>query len=76
MKKILICLIDVYKKYFALGLMYVFGKGCRFQPSCSQYTKEALGKHGAIKGGLLSVKRVLKCHPFGNAGYDPVPELV
>ncbi|MDP3994391.1 MAG: membrane protein insertion efficiency factor YidD [bacterium] len=73
MKKILIYLINVYKKYFALVLIYVFGKGCRFQPSCSQYAKEALGKYGVLKGGLMSIKRLLKCHPFGSAGYDPVP---
>jgi len=76
MKKILICLINIYKKYFALGLTYLFGKGCRFQPSCSQYAREALEKYGVVKGGLLSVKRILRCHPFGNSGFDPIPKFV
>ena len=47
---------------------------CRYQPTCSHYTKEALLKHGLLKGGLLSVKRIFSCHPWGGKGYDPVPE--
>ncbi|MFY8184583.1 MAG: membrane protein insertion efficiency factor YidD [Bacteroidia bacterium] len=46
---------------------------CRFQPTCSQYSIEALKKHGALKGGWLSLKRIFKCHPWGPHGYDPVP---
>lgn len=46
---------------------------CRYQPTCSQYSKEALQKHGLFKGGWLSVKRIFSCHPWGGSGYDPVP---
>lgn len=46
---------------------------CRFAPSCSQYAIESLQKHGAIKGGWLATKRLLRCHPWGGQGYDPVP---
>jgi uncharacterized protein len=46
---------------------------CRFSPSCSQYAIEAVKKHGAFKGGYLGVKRMMKCHPWGPHGYDPVP---
>lgn len=46
---------------------------CRFSPTCSAYAKEAISKHGVFKGGYLSVKRILKCHPFHPGGYDPVP---
>jgi putative membrane protein insertion efficiency factor len=46
---------------------------CRYSPSCSQYAIEALGKHGAIKGGWLALKRILRCHPWGGHGLDPVP---
>ena len=46
---------------------------CRFAPTCSAYALEALEKYGALRGGLLSLKRVLKCHPFHKGGYDPVP---
>ena len=46
---------------------------CRFYPTCSQYALEALEKYGALKGGYLSVRRVLRCNPFHKGGYDPVP---
>lgn len=46
---------------------------CRFTPTCSQYAVEALRKHGAIKGSWLAIKRILRCHPWGGSGYDPVP---
>jgi uncharacterized protein len=45
---------------------------CRFVPSCSEYALEAVGKYGALKGSLLTIKRILKCHPFHPGGYDPV----
>ena len=47
---------------------------CRFRPTCSAYAIEALEKHGALKGTLLAVRRLVRCHPFTEAGYDPVPE--
>ena len=47
---------------------------CRYTPTCSQYTIEALKKHGPLKGTYLSVKRILSCNPWGGYGYDPVPE--
>ena len=46
---------------------------CRFSPTCSEYSKQSLIKHGLIKGSILSVKRILKCNPWGGNGYDPVP---
>ncbi len=46
---------------------------CRFTPTCSQYTYQAVKKYGAIKGGFLGIRRILKCHPFHKGGYDPVP---
>lgn len=47
---------------------------CRYQPTCSHYTIEALEKHGLLYGGKLAVKRIFSCHPWGGSGYDPVPE--
>jgi putative membrane protein insertion efficiency factor len=46
---------------------------CRFSPSCSAYAIEAISRYGALRGSLLALRRVLKCHPFGGHGYDPVP---
>lgn len=46
---------------------------CRYQPTCSHYTKQALQKYGLFKGGWLAIKRIFSCHPWGGSGYDPVP---
>ncbi len=49
------------------------GRGCRYTPTCSDYALQALITHGARRGGLLTVKRLCRCHPWGGSGYDPVP---
>ncbi|WP_114284991.1 membrane protein insertion efficiency factor YidD [Candidatus Halocynthiibacter alkanivorans] len=49
------------------------GANCRYQPTCSAYALEALEKHGAVRGSLLTLRRIGRCHPFGSQGYDPVP---
>ena len=54
----------------------LLGSNCRFYPSCSKYAYMAVDMHGPAKGIVLSVKRVLKCHPYHPGGYDPVPEKV
>ena len=73
MKKLLIApflfLIKVYQTF----LSPIMPATCRYQPTCSHYSKEALQKHGLFKGGWLAVKRIFSCHPFGGSGYDPVP---
>jgi len=51
----------------------LFPSSCRYTPTCSHYTVEALKKHGLIKGGWLGIKRISKCHPWGGSGHDPVP---
>ncbi len=70
MKKIFISLIKFYRRHIS---PYKGGSCCRFTPTCSQYALEAIEKYGALKGGYLAVRRILKCHPFHKGGYDPVP---
>jgi putative membrane protein insertion efficiency factor len=69
MKKIVILFIDLYKLVFSNTLVFLFGGGCRFTPTCSEYSKEAVKQYGALKGTILSIKRVLKCHPFSKVSY-------
>ena len=58
---------------YQVVLSPVMGGACRFEPSCSNYMIEALNVHGAVKGTLLGLWRILRCHPWGDYGYDPVP---
>ncbi|NLK67855.1 MAG: membrane protein insertion efficiency factor YidD [Clostridiaceae bacterium] len=70
MKKIMLWLIQIYQKYIS---PLKRKSTCRFHPTCSQYAYEAIKIHGPFKGLFLSLKRILKCHPFHSGGYDPVP---
>lgn len=60
-------------RLYRITLGPVLGGRCRFLPTCSEYAIEALQKHGAVRGSLLTVWRLLRCHPFSRGGYDPVP---
>jgi len=60
-------------RFYRRSISPMFPPCCRFQPTCSQYALEAVEKYGAVKGGFLALKRILKCHPFHPGGYDPVP---
>ena len=71
MKKILIKMIDIYKKSISPWLEF-HGVHCKYEPTCSEYTKQAIEKYGAIKGTLLGIKRILRCNPFSKGGYDPL----
>ena len=70
MKRILIGLIKFYRKYLSGMKMYT---NCKYIPTCSEYGIEAIEKYGALKGGLLTIWRILRCNPFSKGGYDPVP---
>ncbi|MBT5185512.1 MAG: membrane protein insertion efficiency factor YidD [Kordiimonadaceae bacterium] len=67
---VLKALITVYK-YVISPLL---GPKCRYLPTCSSYAVEAIEIHGPLKGGWLGAKRILRCHPWGDSGYDPVPQ--
>lgn len=71
-KKSLIFLVIIYQNCISP----FFGPSCRFYPSCSLYAKIAIDKHGIFQGVWLTIKRVLKCHPWHSGGFDPVPETI
>jgi putative membrane protein insertion efficiency factor len=68
MKSLFVFLIHIYQKIISP----LKGKSCRFYPTCSEYSVQALQKYGFIKGSWKSIKRILKCHPFHPGGHDPV----
>jgi len=70
MRKFLLLLLSAYKRYISPLL----SPACRFTPTCSEYAAEAVTRHGALGGTALAVWRLLRCHPFGGRGLDPVPE--
>ncbi|TFE67430.1 membrane protein insertion efficiency factor YidD [Methylacidiphilum caldifontis] len=75
MKKIVFFLLDIYRYGLStfrqsLGMYGV----CRYYPTCSQYCREAVQKHGIMRGLILSLQRILRCHPWGGQGWDPVPD--
>ena len=71
MKTILLTLIRIYQLYISP----LTTAHCRYYPTCSSYSKEAIERYGALRGGFLALKRILRCNPFGSYGYDPVPDL-
>lgn len=60
---------------YRYGISSILPGTCRFEPTCSAYTEDALATHGAFKGGFLAAKRICRCHPWGGMGYDPVPPV-
>lgn len=66
-------IISLPVRFYRLVFSPWVGFNCRYQPTCSAYAMEALEKHGGIKGTWLTMRRLLRCHPFGSSGYDPVP---
>ena len=72
MKKILLKIIYFYKKYISSYLSQVFNIHCKYEPTCSEYAKQAIEKYGVLRGGLKSLKRILRCNPFSKGGYDPL----
>ncbi|MEI6809005.1 MAG: membrane protein insertion efficiency factor YidD [bacterium] len=69
MKMILTCLI----RFYQVSLSHIFGGCCRFYPTCSEYALQAIMQHGSLKGSVLGMGRLCRCHPFHSGGFDPVP---
>lgn len=72
MKRVLLALIRFYQKYISPMKR---GGTCKYIPTCSEYARQAIEKHGALKGTVLAVWRLLRCNPFSQGGIDPVPEV-
>jgi len=70
MRKFLILIIRLYQ----VALSPLLGANCRYHPTCSEYAIEAIRKRGVLRGGYLAVRRILRCHPFAEGGYDPLEE--
>lgn len=68
LKKILLIVIKFYRKYISP----LTGPSCIYEPTCSVYAMQAIEKYGALKGGIMAIKRILRCHPYHKGGYDPV----
>lgn len=69
MKSLALALIRFYKRFISP----VLPSACRFEPTCSVYTYQAIEKYGVLKGGWMGIKRISRCHPLNPGGYDPVP---
>ncbi|MCY3768509.1 MAG: membrane protein insertion efficiency factor YidD [Gammaproteobacteria bacterium] len=69
MRKILILLLKMYQ----LGISPYLGRNCRFHPTCSSYAREAITRHGALRGSWMTARRIARCHPWREGGVDPVP---
>ncbi|WP_296146751.1 membrane protein insertion efficiency factor YidD [uncultured Flavobacterium sp.] len=73
-KKIIIFPFVALVRFYQVAISPILPSACRYEPTCSQYTIEALQKRGLLIGSYLAVKRILSCNPWGGKGYDPVPE--
>lgn len=71
MRNILVFLVRIYRR----AMSPLLPPSCIYTPTCSAYAEEALKKHGAFRGTIFSIKRILRCHPWHTGGYDPVPEV-
>ena len=73
MKKLLSRVLILPIKFYQQSISPMFPPACRYTPTCSQYAVEAITVHGPLKGLWLAIRRILRCHPWGGHGYDPVP---
>lgn len=78
MKRLVLFLIQTYQKSWffrspLLKFLFLSDAACRFQPTCSEYTYQVIKHYGIMRGSLLSLKRIVRCHPWNKGGYDPIP---
>ena len=73
-RRLVVDAVRIYQVLISPILVIAFGPACRFQPTCSDYMRQAIERRGVIVGVCLGIRRLLRCHPLGGHGYDPVPE--
>lgn len=73
MTRILLAMLDFYRRWLSPALHSLNPGGCRYLPTCSEYASQAIAVHGPLKGGALAIWRLLRCNPFGRGGLDLVP---
>lgn len=73
LSKALVWLLVLPIRFYQIAISPLLGPSCRFKPTCSEYARQALIKHGPVKGLYLAIWRILRCNPWGGSGYDPVP---
>jgi len=74
MRRLINNLLITFIRIYQVAISPLLGANCRYQPTCSQYSIEAIQEHGGFRGFLLAIKRISSCHPWGGSGYDPVPK--
>ena len=74
MRALLIGLVRLYQRLVSPVLNAISGPRCRFHPTCSAYAVQALERHGAVRGSILAARRIVRCHPLNDGGFDPIPE--
>lgn len=73
MSRIPAALLTLAIRFYRAAISPIIGPSCRYHPTCSAYALEAVGRYGAARGAVLSIKRILRCHPYHPGGFDPVP---
>lgn len=73
LSRVVVWMLILPIRFYQTAISPLTPPSCRFTPTCSEYARQALIKHGPVKGLALAIRRILRCHPWGGAGYDPVP---